>query len=129
MVKNISIKKENFRIMSNFLLKYKEFILLTIIVILLVLNIMNSRAIRTDVKQYQKRFDYIQSEINSLKKKNEAIDTKLSENYQKINVVDSKIEVVDKNIKIVKKNTDEKVGNVDTFKPNELELFFTNRYK
>lgn len=115
--------------MSNFLDKYKDTILLVIIGVLLILNILNSNTVKTDVKQYQKRFDYIDTEIEELKKRNQTINDRVQDNNEKIDVVTIKIESVDKTIKKVKKNTDEKISNVDNLKPNELELFFTNRYK
>jgi peptidoglycan hydrolase CwlO-like protein len=115
--------------MITFWQKYKDYVFLLIIVVLLVLNIMNSNAIRTDVKQYEKRFDYIDAEINDLKLRNESIDRKIENNNTKIDIVNNKIESVDKTIRKIKENTDEKVGNIDNLKPSELELFFTNRYK
>jgi len=115
--------------MIKFIEKYKEFLMLLVIVVLLILNIINSNAVRTDVKQYQKRFDYIQSEIDEVKKMNKVIDDRIINNYKQIEIVNNKIESIDKTIQKVKKNTDEKVDNVDNLKPSELELFFTNRYK
>jgi hypothetical protein len=44
--------------MINIWNKYKDFVFLGIIVILLILNITNSNTIRTDVKQYQKRLEF-----------------------------------------------------------------------
>jgi methyl-accepting chemotaxis protein len=115
--------------MIKFLEKYKEFIMLLVIAVLLILNIINSNTVKTDVKQYQKRFDYIENEINGLKKLNQVIDDRIINNNKQIEIVNNKIESIDKTIQRVKKNTDEKIGNVDNLKPNELELFFTNRYK
>jgi peptidoglycan hydrolase CwlO-like protein len=115
--------------MNNFWQKYKDFLFLTIIVVLLILNILNLNTVKTDVKQYQKRFDYIDSEINELKLRNSSIDKKIENNNTKIDIVNNKLISVDKTIKKVKENTDEKIGNIDNLKPNELELFFTNRYK
>ena len=115
--------------MINIWNKYKDFVFLAIIVILLILNITNSNTIRTDVKQYQKRFDYIDAEINDLKLRNESTDRKIENNNAKIDIVNDKLISVDNTIKKIKKNTDEKIGNIDNLKPNELELFFTNRYK
>jgi peptidoglycan hydrolase CwlO-like protein len=115
--------------MNNFWQKYKDFLFLTIIVVLLILNILNLNTVKTDVKQYQKRFDYIDSEINELKLRNSSIDKKIENNNTKIDIVNNKLISVDKTIKKVKENTDEKIGNIDNLKPSELELFFTNRYK
>jgi peptidoglycan hydrolase CwlO-like protein len=115
--------------MISFWQKYKDYVFLLIIVVLLVLNIMNSNAIKTDVKQYEKRFDYIDEEINDLKLRNESIGRKIENNNTKIDIVNNKIESVDKTIRKIKENTDEKVGNIDNLKPSELELFFTNRYE
>jgi len=70
--------------MINIWNKYKDFVFLAIIVILLILNITNSNTIRTDVKQYQKRFDYIDAEINDLKLRNESTDRKIKTIMQKL---------------------------------------------
>ena len=115
--------------MINIWNKYKDFVFLAIIVILLILNITNSNTIRTDVKQYQKRFDYIDAEINDLKLRNESTDRKIENNNAKIDIVNDKLISVDNTIKKIKKNTDEKIGNIDNLKPSELELFFTNKYE
>ena len=106
----------------------KEFILLLIVSVLLIVNLLNINNIKTDVKSYEQRIKNLQVNVDSLTKINGDIDNKISDVNLEISVINDKIQKVDKNITIIKKNTDEKVGNVDDFGINELELFFSNRY-
>lgn len=106
----------------------KEFILLLIVAVLLIVNLINMNYIKTDVKSYEQKIKNLQVNIDSLSKINSGIDNKISEVNSEINNINNRIEKVDKNIIIIKKNTDEKVDDVDNFGLNQLEMFFSNRY-
>lgn len=106
----------------------KEFVLLLIVAVLLIVNLVNMNNIKTDVKFYEDRIKSLQLNVDSLTKINGNIDDRISNVNSEINSINTKIEKIDKNIKIIKNNTDEKVDNVDNFGINELELFFSTRY-
>jgi hypothetical protein len=60
---------------------------------------------------------------------NKEIDVKIGKVDEKVISVTKEIQHIDNSITIVKNNTDEKINIADNFGTNELELFFTNRYK
>ncbi len=106
----------------------KEFILLLIVTILLIVNLFNLNSVNTNVKNYESKIKKVQIEIDSLDKINTRIYKKIDSVNAEVNYITNKIEKVDKTITIVKNNTNEKINNVNNFGLNELELFFANRY-
>jgi hypothetical protein len=60
---------------------------------------------------------------------NKEIDKKISKVDEKIINVTKEIQQIDNTITIVKNKTNEKINTVNNFGVNDLELFFTNRYK
>jgi hypothetical protein len=106
-----------------------QIILLVIIAGLLLWNIFTTSTIKTDVEFYRNQIDSIQVKVDSAQVVNKEIDVKISKVDEKVVEVTKEIHHIDNTITIVKNNTDEKIGNVDNFGLNELELFFSNRYK
>lgn len=115
--------------MKEYLSKNTNTFLLLIIGGLLVFNILNTEGIKTDVKEYRHRIDSLQINIDSAMQVNKVIDNKIEKVDEKVINVTKEIHHIDKTIEVVKKNTDEKVNDADNFGVNELELFFSNRYK
>lgn len=109
--------------------EYKETILLIIVCIFLILNFISLNTVKTDVKSYKKQIKDLQIKIDSAYQVNKVIDFKIGKVNDKIDSVNDEINQVDVSIKKIKKTTNEKINNVDVLAPNELELFFTNRYK
>jgi peptidoglycan hydrolase CwlO-like protein len=107
----------------------KETVLLFLVIVLVVYNIFNTNGIKTDVDGYVKKIDSIQVKVDSAQVVNKEIDNKIEKVDEKVIAVTKEIHHIDNTITIVKNNTDEKIGNVDNFGFNELELFFANRYK
>jgi peptidoglycan hydrolase CwlO-like protein len=106
----------------------KEFVLLSVIAILLIINLISVNTIKTDVKKYEDKIKSLQTNVDSISKINTEINNKIITLNGDISNITNKIEKVDKTINIIKRNTDEKIRNVDNFGVNDLELFFTNRY-
>lgn len=115
--------------MKEFLSKNINTFLLLIIGGLLVLNILSTEVIKTDVKEYRHRIDALQINIDSTNQVNKIIDNKVEKVDEKVVNLTKEIRYIDKTINVIKNNTDEKVNDVDNFGPNKLELFFSNRYK
>jgi peptidoglycan hydrolase CwlO-like protein len=106
----------------------KEFILLLIVGILMIINIINVNDVTADVKKYEDKINSLQTNIDSITKLNTEINNKILKLNGDITSITIKVDGVDKKINIIKKNTDEKIRNVDNLNINELQLFFTNRY-
>jgi peptidoglycan hydrolase CwlO-like protein len=113
--------------MKNFF--NKETILLLIISGLVIWNVFNTNNLKTDVKGYKNQIDSLQVHIDSAQQVNKVIDSKIEKVDEKVATVTKEIHHIDNTITIVKNNTDEKINTADNFGVNELELFFTNRYK
>jgi peptidoglycan hydrolase CwlO-like protein len=106
----------------------KEFVLLVIVAILLIVNLYSIKTIETDVKKYQDKINNLQINVDSIYVINRSINDKITALNSDVVIINNKIENVDKKINVIKKNTDEKIRGVDNFGINELELFFSNRY-
>jgi septal ring factor EnvC (AmiA/AmiB activator) len=100
-----------------------------LIAALLVYLIFTTKGIKTDIKGYRDQIENIQTKIDSAQVINREIDTKIDSVTHRVVTVTNEIHQINKTITIVKKQTDEKANNIDKLSDNELELFFTNRYK
>ena len=104
-------------------------IILCVVAALLVYLIFTTNGIKTDIKGYRNLIETIQTKIDSAQVVNREIDTKIDSVTHKVVTVTNEIHQINKTITIVKKQTDEKANNIDKLSDNELELFFTSRYK
>jgi septal ring factor EnvC (AmiA/AmiB activator) len=104
-------------------------IILCVVAALLVYLIFTTNGIKTDIKGYRNLIENIQTKIDSAQVVNREIDTKIDSVTHKVVTITNEIHQINKTITIVKKQTDEKANNIDKLSDNELELFFTNRYK
>lgn len=100
-----------------------------IVAALLVYLIFTTNGIRTDIKGYKNEIENIQTKIDSAQTVNREIDSKIDSVTHKVVTVTNEIHQINKTITIIKKQTDEKANNIDKLSDNELELFFTSRYK
>jgi peptidoglycan hydrolase CwlO-like protein len=101
------------------------------ILVLLLLGylIFSNTGIKTNVKDYKDKIESIQTKVDSVNTVNKQLDEKISNVDTQVLSITKEIHQVDKTITIIKKQTDEKVNSVDNYTHNELEQFFTNRYK
>jgi septal ring factor EnvC (AmiA/AmiB activator) len=104
-------------------------IILCVVAALLVYLIFTTNGIKTDIKGYRNLIENIQTKIDSAQVVNREIDTKIDSVTHKVVTITNEIHQINKTITIVKKQTDEKANNIDKLSDNELELFFTSRYK
>jgi septal ring factor EnvC (AmiA/AmiB activator) len=100
-----------------------------IVAALLVYLIFTTNGIRTDIKGYKNEIENIQTKIDSAQIVNREIDSKIDSVTHRVVTITNEIHQINKTITIVKKQTDEKANNIDKLSDNELELFFTSRYK
>lgn len=111
------------------MLKNNQNIIIYVVAALLVYLIFTTNGIKTDIKGYRNLIETIQTKIDSAQVVNREIDTKIDSVTHKVVTVTNEIHQINKTITIVKKQTDEKANNIDKLSDNELELFFTSRYK
>ena len=126
MGKSFGIEKENKtnRTMKQILTN----ILLVIIGALVVYSVLTTATIKVDVKSFYDRIDSLQVKIDSATVINRELDNKIAKVDSSILVLNNQISVVDNNINKIKTQTDEKVNDVDTYTPSELQMFFSTRY-
>ena len=81
------------------------------------------------ITEYNSKIEALNYKINSLHNINEDLTSEIDILITQIVILDQ--EISEQNIKIVtlKKQTNEKVNNVDSYRDDELEQFFTERYR
>ena len=81
------------------------------------------------ITEYNSKIEVLNDKINSLHDINENLTSEIDELTTQISVLDQEIIKQDSKIVILKKQTNEKVNNVDSYGDDELEQFFTERYR
>lgn len=84
---------------------------------------------KVDVKSYEVKIDSLQHEVDSIYVENGHLDTQVAEYEEEIVAQDNKIQSLKDKIVSIKQETHEKVQYVDSYTDDELERFFTERYK
>jgi translation elongation factor P/translation initiation factor 5A len=114
--------------MREKIINNKQNILLTILIVLVLWNILNTNGIKTDVKSYKEKIENIQVEVDSAQLINKEMDEKVLVIKESVNSITKEIYEIDNNIETVKEQTNEKVINVGFIGNVELERLFTERY-
>ena len=81
------------------------------------------------ITEYNDKIEALNDKINSLHNVNENLTLEIDVLTTQISVLDQEISKQDSKIVILKKQTNEKVNNVDSYRDDELEQFFTERYR
>jgi len=81
------------------------------------------------ITEYNSKIEALNDKINSLHDVNENLTLEIDVLTTQISVLDQEIIKQDNKIVTLKRQTDEKVNNVDLYKYDELEQFFTERYR
>ena len=102
--------------------------LLIIVGVLVVMNILSTKGLKTDIKSYKDQIESLQSKIDSTQTLNQLIGNKIDSVQSNVTEITSEIVNIDNNITTIKQKTNEKINSVDSFTTNELEQFFTDRY-
>lgn len=106
-----------------------QFFLIIILCFIIIWNLFKTDSIKKEVKKYKKEIELVQTKIDSVNSINKVLDSKISKIDKNIETIDQEIFQVDNKIKTIKIKTDEKINVVHNYSPNELEQFFTDRYK
>ena len=123
-----TLGKDN-KLMKNHFKDNLQLILLLTLVGFVIYNFFFTQDIQTDVKGYQDKIETLSNQIDTITIANNKLNIKLSEVNNNITEISENIDIVDDNIKNFKQKTNEKINSVDDYTFNELEQFFTNRYK
>jgi len=109
----------------------KERFLYIAIVFLGVYYLINMYSSNEDkyINEYNNKIEALESKINSLHSINEELTLEIDTLNFQINKLDQEISKQDIKIVTLKRQTNEKVNNVDSFGDDELEQFFTERYR
>ena len=81
------------------------------------------------INEYNSKIEALENKINSLHNINEELTLEIDTLNGQITKLDQEISKQDNKIVILKRQTNEKVNNVDSFGDDELEQFFTERYR
>ena len=81
------------------------------------------------ITEYNNKIEVLNDKINSLHSINEDLTSEIDVLTTQITLLDQEISKQDNKIVILKKQTNEKVNNVDSYRDDELEQFFTERYR
>ena len=81
------------------------------------------------ITEYNSKIEALNDKINSLHDINENLTLEIDTLNGQIIKLDQKIIKQDSKIVTLKRQTNEKVNNVDSFGDDELEQFFTERYR
>ena len=81
------------------------------------------------VEEYNNKIKALERKVDSLHSKNEELTFKIDTLNQQIATLDIEIDGKDAEISDLKDEIKDKVDKVDSFTDDELEQFFTNRYR
>jgi len=81
------------------------------------------------VKEYNDKIKALEQKVDSLHNINDELTFKIDTLIQQIVVLDQELDLKDKKINNLKYEISIKVDAVDSFNDDELERFFTERYK
>lgn len=85
--------------------------------------------IEVDVESYQLKIELLERKIDSIKVENSGLKVEADSLSLKIGEYDSKIKQLNSRIYVIKKQTKQKLDAVDDLVDDELQRFFTERYR
>ncbi len=81
------------------------------------------------VEEQKKQIETLNNSIKELNASNLILETKISKFDKEIEQVDKSIGLIKNQKTIIKEFYHEKISNIDKFTLDEIDSFFTNRYK
>ncbi len=107
-----------------------NYILIGVVAVLLAyILFFTTTSTKVDVSKYEARIDSLQTQVDSIYKENDKLDDQIAVYEQEEVQLYNKVESLKEKIVLIKQQTNEKVQSVDFFTDDELERFFTERYK
>ena len=82
-----------------------------------------------DVKSYLDKIEMLERKVDSLDKKNTILDKQADSLEIQIEEYDKKIRNLNYSINVIKKETNEKLNAVNDLTDDELERYFSERYR
>jgi hypothetical protein len=108
----------------------KNIILIGIIAVLAAYILFFVQApLKVDVKGYEVKIDSLQHTVDSIYVENGKLDNQIAGYESEVLLQDNKIQSLKDKLVSIKQETHEKVKSVDSYTDDELERFFTERYK
>ena len=85
--------------------------------------------IEVDVKSYELKIELLERKIDSIRVENSGLKLEADSLNLKIGEYDSKIKKLNSRIYVIKRETKQKLDAVDNLVDDELQHFFTERYR
>ena len=85
--------------------------------------------LKTDVENYERMIQQLEAKVDSLHSKNDILEFQADSLEIKLNESDTRIKQLNSRIYVIKKQTKQKVDAVDSMFDDELQKFFTDRYR
>jgi len=82
-----------------------------------------------DVQSYLKKIEMLEKKVDSLHTKNEALDKQADSLELQLGEYDKKIRNLNNSINVIKRETNEKLNAANNLTDDELERYFTERYR
>ena len=85
--------------------------------------------ISVDIESYELKIQLLEQRIDSINTQNNALKLEADSLYLRITSYDQEIKKLNSRIYVIKKQTKQKVDAVDSMFDDELQKFFTDRYR
>ena len=84
---------------------------------------------KLDIQKYEDQINALQSEINQLEGVNDSLQVQAAMLNQKVIEYDNTINKLSKEIDVIQDETKKKLDSVDRYNRDQLQKFFTERYR
>lgn len=84
---------------------------------------------KLDIKKYENQINALQSEIDQLEGINDSLQLQAAVLNEKLIEYNSTIDKLNKEIDVIQDETKKKLDSVDRFNGDQLQKFFTERYR
>ena len=82
-----------------------------------------------DIQKYEDQINALQSEINQLEGVNDSLQVEAAVLSEKLVEYDNTIDKLNKEIDVIQDKTKKKLHSVDRFNSDQLQKFFSDRYR
>jgi hypothetical protein len=92
-------------------------------------SIWNQQIVDVDIKSYELKIQMLENKIDSVRSKNIILKLEADSLASELSSYDEKIDLLNSKIYVIKKQTQIKLDAIDKFGDDELEHFFSERYR